>query len=1200
MKRFFLTVFFCALSLTGISFVFLHSTEANGDLIGKLLKLPAPPPPNPLTDYDKKNRPEEFFDPQKPPRDDAPIDDLMDYWERQAAVNPQTFYSVKPSAKVLRRIEAEIEKDPEKLVFYLNIFRENADGIEFVKRLYDQEKANRKFDRYWRENVKNWLTYNSPYFSNELLQAARQVQDTPEGYVANHVQLLALAKFDWDKALPILERLISNDNQPVSQTLARWAFYQRALDTGNRAEAEKYRKQLQATVENKNLSPGNRDLAMDALVRGGDFEERDQWYLKLLEDETLHDLKGYTGLTTIVMHSPDDKYTARFVGLLQSDSKTIRSAAIRLLAFNGKIKKPEIIRSLLPWLENPDWANDVSGSRESLISALSEIKMPESVPGLIAVLNQKSKVVQSGNLNVNATVNSDYNLVESKDYAHRLAAIKALANQKDNRAVPALQAVLSETEGWQKRVVIDALLKCGGFSASAQVEATETLVRDYLQRAEETKQMSNVPAETGNYNLVSSIYGDSENPKFLLGMAVIENSEPTDEVVWAMADRISVLDKSEPAIAKILRGYVRTWKGAAVNTLMLSKVRNGKAELEDIIELLARRKELREKQFSQIYEIRTSALGIGLAACLLEQTSEYDAILNGDNSEAKTAMLACARLIRAVLPVQKVAENLSDSNKVLSLAAGKYLESEDSPEARAIILSLYPNKAKILGARTYFGETISDEAFLIRLFDSVNAPNSYFFHSDFDKLEKIGKRLQKEVLENAELLKIYSYDKNFVRIYQDKVVFSWEDAPARFRERVLEKDEFERLKSYLALHDADNLKPFLSPCPEICPQNELLMLGRNGGRRVYMQSDEVPPFFVGLEKIFEDFRRLPSKLRYYLQSSSPLEVLFEDENLQAETVWKKGADFRVLIYNQAQAKQIEKELEMQDEKDAEENPDAPELLAEQSQKRREARAFEHFSWYRFDGARLRGKATQPTGMSFIPKSDQFTIEPNQMQWKSQTATLEIRADEAGLFKITGDQISEIGNGIYYNQVVVSNGRWVIARKYGGDDDEMYFGLVRINLLNNREYKIRLPADFLYEPIVFVSAQNKVLVGASDYDEEEPYEEQTEKQYKAFFWLDPETGKFTEAKGNVKPLAQQTFRPLQAVTGKPDEFWVALPDSEKNETQIGTYNARNLTFKTLLTLPQILFDSMQMWIDETEQKAYFVYYGHLLSIQLKAQ
>ena len=80
------------------------------------------------------------------------------------------------------------------------------------------------------------------------------------------------------------------------------------------------------------------------------------------------------------------------------------------------------------------------------------------------------------------------------------------------------------------------------------------------------------------------------------------------------------------------------------------------------------------------------------------------------------------------------------------------------------------------------------------------------------------------------------------------------------------------------------------------------------------------------------------------------------------------------------------------------------------------------------------------------------------------------------------------------------------------------------------------------------------------------------------------------------MTQQTFRPLQKGT-QPDEYWAAMPDSEKNETQVGIYSAKWLTFKAVRTIPKIKFNSMGMWVDEVGGKVYFVYRGHLLALPI---
>ena len=267
-----------------------------------------------------------------------------------------------------------------------------------------------------------------------------------------------------------------------------------------------------------------------------------------------------------------------------------------------------------------------------------------------------------------------------------------------------------------------------------------------------------------------------------------------------------------------------------------------------------------------------SSVALGIAACLLDTQGDYNALLVSENAEAKAAMFGCARLIRAELPVRIVAQNLSSPNKLLALAAERYLESEDSPEARQIILSKYPNEAKILGARTFFGENSDtpNAGMIAALFKTVeNLPwfdESYLFYNDDEKIRATEKKLQKEVRETPDLLGVYAYDDSFVRIYQDRVMFSYAEDESRYRERYLTEAEFNNLKNYLAANRVDELVPFLSYC-EGCEESELLMLGRQGGRRVYFKGDKPSAFFAGLDTLFEEMRKPPAKLRYELEKS---------------------------------------------------------------------------------------------------------------------------------------------------------------------------------------------------------------------------------------------------------------------------------------------------------------------------------------------
>src|SRR5215213_8726933 len=270
MKRFLSAVGLCGFLLILGFFVFLPVSQAENNLLVNLLSLPAPPPANPLMKNVLKARPESFFNRSNPPKDDAPIEDLMAYWAYQNQFDSKYTYKAEPSEETAKRLIAEIEKDPERLPGFINSLPKNQETVEMVKRLYDQELGSRKYERDWRDEVKRWLTYNSKYFTGELLETAASVSET-EDYVTNQEELLALARVDWEKARPILERMLNNLEAPVSQTLARWAFYEHALKEDNTSDIEKYRRELQATVENRGAGAGSRDLAMDALVESGDF-----------------------------------------------------------------------------------------------------------------------------------------------------------------------------------------------------------------------------------------------------------------------------------------------------------------------------------------------------------------------------------------------------------------------------------------------------------------------------------------------------------------------------------------------------------------------------------------------------------------------------------------------------------------------------------------------------------------------------------------------------------------------------------------------------------------------------------------------------------------------------------------------------------------------------------------------------------------
>ena len=1261
MKRFFSTVACCTCLLVLLSYLLFPVSSAAENPLLVLLNLPAPPPPNPQVSLPpRSNYPPDLFSKGNPPPDDAPIDVLMEYWRTQAEDYNEIRHKVYPSEKALDRLLAAIEKEPEKLPQFLSILPPGSRSAEFVKGIYDGVAMGSEKGYERRSRLKQWMKYNTPYFSAELAREASRVADN-EGYVTHHRELLALARVDWERAGPIVARLYGNPANKASHTAALWALYLHAIASGSPGDTDRYRDELKNVVADRSLSAGIRDLALDALSLEKEWSGRDEWYISLMEDETLLELGGYTGLTTLIISSPEEKYIDRMIALLESDNINVRSAAARNLVGKLNTSRPEIIKALLPWVSNAKWLKLNTSGRETLLRALTRVKIPDSVPVLIAALDEKDDVRRytSANANVNAmetaaqamrsaanaaaaaanaaayeddprtfvvsssnmaanTANTAAFAYAGDPYPLRQAAISALAHQEDPRAVPALRRLLGEIDQpYLSAALVAAIFHCGGFPIGEQVDALESVARnpEALNIGTGANVAVNAPyyganaINRPNFTIYDKDGRVSTDVKHLLGAYLAQLEVVRDELARAVVERIGSLDRSDAKTAQALRKIVLRWPAPAVYALLLGDLKNNRTDPEAIIQLLSLRKTLRETQPTDVFEIRTgSQIALGISACLLEVPSDFDSILDGGSDEAKTAMLACARLIRTPLPVAKVAENLQSKDKLLALAAERYLESEDSPEARRIVLSLHPNAAKIMGATMAFfvdeDAGGAERSSLYSLFATVSPFYDRFGSYGFlarsslpvDPIQ-FERSVREEIVKKPDLLGVYNWKENFVHIYKDRAVLSWRDDPARYSERVLSKDEFDDFKELIARYKADDLPPFLE-CSD-CEHRQLLMLGRNGGRRVYVMTEMLPPFFADLERMFDELRQPRASVKYWAGKDVPgLEVLFADDRLDAIAVWKNGTDFRLLTADKVRRQEVDNEIaavgESRDEGDDEGLEQEGQL-----EKERLRRQYENFEWFSFAAGSLGAQATQPIDVPYIPTRDTLDVAASQQQWKARTAAFELRSDENGLYKVAAGKVTKIRTGLYTNVVVTPNGRWAIATKL---DDEHGERPVRINLLTNREYVID-PGDLpAYRPIAFVSSINRVLLGPYEYhhgydrhdgDEDE---EDNEADGRLYSLLDPVSGTLIPVRGEVRPLVHQTFRPLQPASAA-FEYWAAIPKDKG--TVVGIYNTRTFTMKPVLTLPKITFDSMDIWVDAAEGKLYFVYEGHLLAAPIKA-
>lgn len=1178
--------------------VFSTNLFAQTKLLRELLDLPAPPPvTRPVLNVEAKpERPAEFFSKSKVPSDDAPIEELLDYWAVQNRVG-ELDYQPEISDISLKRILEVCRDEPEKLVNFLSLLEKKPKFADSVKDIYDAESQGEKVSSYWRAQMISWLKYNTKLHVDKLIADVRKVTDQEDRDTVNEKELFALAKVDWDSAAPILERLAADKTQPFSAVSARWAMYRHALDTDDASGAEKYRAELRAIVADKNAAPGVRDKAMDALVVTPHWEGREEWYVSLLEDETLLAMqeKGFTGLTTLIRHSPPGKWTETMLKLVGNKNAAVHNSAVRNLVSMLDETRKDLILPLLPWLSNPAWAKESDdGERSDLITLISKTDVPEAVPGLIWIVTNDEK--------------------------NRRTAAQALARYKAAQAVPALRIALqSETNEQTRAVLIEALIASGGFTIEEQTAALEFFAA-FISTPEGKKQ---VEREERYYEGEEEGEEDEEDeePKEKIaplpvavstGKYISGMSEPSDALVLQVIERRKELLKTKPEIAQILTDVLKNWEGRAADLFRLNEIKNNSADVETVLKVLTARKSLREKVAAEIALMRGAAgAASGLAACITENETELASAFHNDNIDTRVSVLACARLLRAKLPVTEIGTLLKNQNKLLALAAERYLETDDSPEARSLIWAAHPNEAVILGARHNFNPA-KQKGYNHSLFELFKTVGDFFLNEPvaFDALDKDEEKLRKEVLENADLRMIYAYGNSYIRVYQDRAVFSYYEDPARYRERNLTEKELESFQRLVREKNLGSVSPIFD-CEANrggdCYPNQFLMLNRSGGRRVFSYAGLVNGI-GGLGKLLLEFQQTEGKLRYELEKYvSGLQVITADNRYTVKTVWKNADDFRALVVDKIKEGEKVEEFRRRLNQTATENEDLTyqERIAKQVKQRSES-AFENYSWRAVtkDG-KLGEPVSEPEAIPFlrnrleIPPAPSF--DEDEFGWKVKSGNFQIRTssgENAGLWKANRASTTRILEGGYDSPLVSADGKWAVAVKFDAGEESDLQTLARVNLTTNREYKINLPPANQFSPLAFVPAHNKFLVLRAQYEYDE--DEGRRAKQPEYYLIDAATGAAQAVKGEFRPLAQQTFRPLQP-TGKPNEFWAAI--LEEKTTSIGTYDAKTFTFKPLLKVPEIRLTSMDIWADEKGGKIYFVYAGlderdgHLLSLPL---
>ena len=249
-------------------FTFAATGQSTGNtVLRELLDLPSPPARREEQQDEEadRKRPKDFYDVAKPPADDSPIEDLVDYW---GAMRGRFFSdSDQPGmteATALRLLEDTSNK-PQTLLNYLPFVPATESVEKRVERAYNAGIGNTDLADSWRDEVTKWLKLNTRVYMQELESDATRARDHKEySSVVKEEELRALARVDWEVGQPLLERLSKDPSNPRTAALALALLYEHAVSSKD-VRQDELRTALKQIVQDKKAPGRARDQATDAL-----------------------------------------------------------------------------------------------------------------------------------------------------------------------------------------------------------------------------------------------------------------------------------------------------------------------------------------------------------------------------------------------------------------------------------------------------------------------------------------------------------------------------------------------------------------------------------------------------------------------------------------------------------------------------------------------------------------------------------------------------------------------------------------------------------------------------------------------------------------------------------------------------------------------------------------------------------------------
>lgn len=1117
------------------------------------------------------------------PTAESDIARLVEYWSSEYPPHED-----RPDAKVRGRLLAHCEEQPgafAKLSRWFVATDNNTTGR--IRKLHERLASDTTEDGVQaRRKTRHWLMTQAGLFREELKKEAELYFATPDD-AERRASFDAHLKLEPTEAKALLVRHAAAAS-PAASPAARCVALLRlhALHDG---QEETWRKALQALVTSE--APAEIRAAALARLTKVEWSEKTSWVLDLFKDPALggvkeipfRDLEDPTQvalyplggnneeepLAKIVKAKPDF-WVPKIIPLVGNANPAVHDNAVRCLAqFHLQNKREDALRALLPWLSNPRWAlNEEHEGRLRLLQSVDMVNLPESVPGLRWVLKHDTAFM-------------------------RRTAASALAHYQVAEVVPVVRELAAqESNLLDCQQLVSALLELKGVPLDEQVQGVEQLEAQLLTQEgrealeEEDKPFLPVEKKKG--------LDPARRMPVALGAVLCSGGMfQTEALAHALAERRVKLRTSNPQLANALEARISLWNTPTSRQLLMDRLRAGRMEApwlarlfkQDppkseaelaafVVPLAAKTESARPLPMTALRSLKdlpenTSAV----VALLLEDEGRMHAILSGKNAEAQAMLLACARLQRAALPLAAVGALLDSKHSLCARGAVLYLEAEDSPEARALVLAHFKGEAKILGAHWNH--------------DPANVWTGEMYRTQ----EKLRKRVMeaKRPREIHALLSEGAWGGEgqvWLEIEDGKASLFHDQGHERLGTRLLTDAELAEFRAYVTQQRVEELPP-LDTLVMDGVQYEYLHLTAEGGRRVFMnnpgsfaEQGEKPPedrndsVYVCLVKLFEKLVKDKSKLSVGYQNADEvkgLRIVIPKEQQRVQAVMQREG---LLMVNTR-------------------GPGDDES---------------RWTAVTADGAALPEKAVEGPALNLLnrgfPKTFEVRVDLAKPPWRSaaagggHVATATRKEDGMnGLWLCRDKQEPElIAAGSFSSPITSLDGQWVMAYRWENTNPEEVKGFVRIRLSTRELIPLNLPEADMMGVQGRLPDSGKILLSR----ERQTYEPKAGPEKKEYQLLDPATGGLERVTGEFRPLEDETWRALQP-TGEPHVVWAAVPwlDQKSNQwsTHIGRYDLRTFKFTQVINIPRLYFTSMDFWVDQEKRLVYLAEGLDLLSFPL---